>query len=73
MAQTKVTGREVSDKSIFDADIDLTTSAAHPVLVSSDRLLLVDPVDGNIKTCTYANLLTALDVRYSLLAHTHNV
>lgn len=72
MAQTKVTGREVSDKSIFDADIDLTTAVMHPVLVSSDRLLLVDPVDGNIKTCTYANLLTALDTRYSLTTHMHN-
>jgi hypothetical protein len=64
MAQTKVTGREVSDKSIFYVDIDLTTAPLHPTLVASDRLLLVDPTDGEIKTSTVANLLTLLDTRY---------
>ncbi|MHC1775726.1 MAG: hypothetical protein AB9834_09965 [Lentimicrobium sp.] len=71
MAQTKVTGREVSDKSIFFADIDLTTASVHPSLVPSDRFVIVDPTDGEIKTSTLANLYSVLDNRYSLLAHTH--
>ncbi|MFH1118271.1 MAG: hypothetical protein V1775_00500 [Bacteroidota bacterium] len=67
MAQTKVTGREVSDKSIFDADIDLSTAATHPSLVANDRFVIVDPTDGNIKTSTISNLYTVLDSRYLLL------
>ncbi len=73
MGQTKVTGREVSDKSIFFADIDLTTAALHPNLVASDRFLIVDPTDGEIKTSTLTNLYTVLDARYSVTSHSHSL
>lgn len=68
MAETQVTGRQIKDKSVFDLDIDLTQAPVHPTLVSSDRLVIVDPTDGNIKTSTFANLLTGLDTRYLLLS-----
>jgi len=72
MARTQVTGREVSDRSLFYADIDLSSAPLHPSLVATDRFLIVDPTDGIIKTSTLANLVAALDTRYSLLAHTHS-
>lgn len=72
MARTQVTGREVSDRSLFYADIDLSTAPVHPSLVATDRFLIVDPTDGIIKTSTLANLVSSLDTRYSLLAHTHS-
>ncbi|MBK9356795.1 MAG: hypothetical protein IPN08_05270 [Bacteroidales bacterium] len=67
MAETQVTGRQIKDKSIFDFDIDLSTAPAHPSLVASDRIVIVDPTDGNIKTSTLTNLYTVLDSRYLLL------
>ncbi|MBK6964576.1 MAG: hypothetical protein IPH20_11740 [Bacteroidales bacterium] len=68
MAETQVTGRQIKDKSVFDLDIDLTQAPVHPTLVSSDRLVIVDPTDGNIKTSTFANLLTGLDALYLRLS-----
>ncbi|MHC1773856.1 MAG: hypothetical protein AB9834_00445 [Lentimicrobium sp.] len=68
MAETQVTGRQIKDKSVFDLDIDLTQAPVHPTLISSDRLVIVDPTDGNIKTSTYANLLTGLDAVYLRLS-----
>ena len=64
MAETQVTGRQIKDKSVFDVDIDLSSCPTHPTLVVTDKLVIIDASDGNIKSSTITNLDTYIDTRH---------
>jgi len=64
MAQTLITGLDISNKSVTHLDIDLSGSPAKSPVVAADKIAIVDSANNLTSTATLTVLDTFLNMLY---------